>query len=148
VAGVTIAVGAVPVGGAPAGTIGLGGVDVLVGSECVVGGACCPLGMTMGVDGLPPSALPPASSPETEFCGGGQSTAVGGQLLLLPDPAESPGGGQPKAGGRRATRRSRRSAARSATWVGPYLSVPAAMMAVMDDRDAELHPRRPRRLWA
>jgi hypothetical protein len=49
--------------------------------------------MTMGVDAVPPPA--PASSPEMEFCGGGQSTAVGGQLSLLPDPDESPGGGQP-----------------------------------------------------
>jgi hypothetical protein len=41
VVGVTIAVGAVPVDGAPTGTIGLGGVDVLVDDcECEVGGAC------------------------------------------------------------------------------------------------------------
>jgi hypothetical protein len=79
--------------GAPTGTIGLAGVDVLVDSECTAGGAFCPSGMTIGVAVAPP--LPPSSEPEIEFCGGGQSTAVGGQLSLLPDPDESPGGGQP-----------------------------------------------------
>jgi hypothetical protein len=85
--------------GAPTGTIGLAGVDVLVDSECTAGGAFCPSGMTIGVAAAPP--LPPSSEPEPEpepeieFCGGGQSTAVGGQLSLLPEPDESPGGGQP-----------------------------------------------------
>ena len=71
----------------------MGGVDVLVDSECTAGGAFCPSGMTIGVAVAPP--LPASSEPEVEFCGGGQSTAVGGQLSLLPDPDESPGGGQP-----------------------------------------------------
>ena len=85
--------------GAPTGTIGVGGVDVLFDSECLAGGACCPSGMTMGADMLSPPApasLPPESELELELCDGGQSTAVGGQLSPPPEPDESPGGAQPE----------------------------------------------------
>jgi hypothetical protein len=90
--------GVVPAAGAPTGTIGLGGVDVLVGSEldeCVVGGAFWPSGMTMGVDCASPPPL--LSLPESESSCGGQPTDVGGQLSALPDPDDAPGGAQPEA---------------------------------------------------
>jgi hypothetical protein len=90
----------VPAAGAPTGTIGLGGVDVLVESEadaCVVGGAFWPSGTTMGVGCVsppPPPPPPPLSSlPASDSSCGGQSTAVGGQLSALPDPDD--GGEQP-----------------------------------------------------
>jgi len=62
----------------PTGTIGFGGVEVLVGSEPeeeVGGGGFWPLGI------------------EFDFNCGGQSTDVGGQLSVLSEPDE--GGGQP-----------------------------------------------------
>jgi hypothetical protein len=86
----------------PTGTIGLGGVEVLVESEPdegVTGGGFWPLGITIGVDGAPPPPLPPLSPLlsllESEFSCGGQSWDVGGQLSVLPDPDDEPGGGQP-----------------------------------------------------
>jgi hypothetical protein len=83
--------------GAPTGTIGVGGVDVLFDSECLAGGGCWPSGMTMGAAMLSPPALasPPPES-ESELCDGGQSTDVGGQLSPPPDPEVSPGGAQPE----------------------------------------------------
>jgi hypothetical protein len=92
--GVTMAVGAGPVTGAPTGTIGFGGADFAV--ECAGVGPFRPSGMTMGV-GVPAAspAPPPPPSFESEACAGGQSTPVGGQLSPLPDPDVSPGGGQP-----------------------------------------------------
>jgi hypothetical protein len=96
--GVPVAPG-VPVAGAPTGTIGLGGVDVLVGSEldgCVAGGAFWPSGMTMGVDCASPPPL--VSLPVSASNCGGQSTEVGGQLSALPPPPDdAPGGAQPEA---------------------------------------------------
>jgi hypothetical protein len=85
--------GFVAAGAEPTATIGVGGVEVLVESEpdaAVAGGGFWPLGMTMGV-GL----APPLSLSESEPSCGGQSTDVGGQLSVLPDPEESPGGAQP-----------------------------------------------------
>ena len=71
----------------PTGTIGVGGVEVLVESEpdeCVAGGGFWPFGMTMGVClPLPPPLL---SLPVSESSCGGQSTDVGGQLSALPEP--------------------------------------------------------------
>ena len=94
--------GVTPVGAAPTGTIGVGGVEVLVESEPdggVADGGFWPLGITMGVGLAPPPPLPPLSPPlslpESEFSCGGQSTDVGGQLSVLPDPDDEPGGGQP-----------------------------------------------------
>jgi hypothetical protein len=92
-----------PVETGPTGTIGVGDVEVLVEPEPdagVAGGGFWPLGMTMGV-GLapPPPLLPlslPLSLPESEFSCGGQSTDVGGQLSVLPDPDDEPGGAQPE----------------------------------------------------
>jgi hypothetical protein len=50
--------------------------------------------MTMGVD---LASLPlPLSLSDSDFNCGGQSTDVGGQLSVLPDPDESPGGAQPE----------------------------------------------------
>jgi hypothetical protein len=104
---VTIAVGVVLVfgvaarGAEPTGTIGLGGVDVLVEfepDEDLAGGGFWPSGMTIGVDDAsspPPPPLPPLSLPESELSCGGQSTDVGGQPSAFPDPDESPGGAQP-----------------------------------------------------
>jgi hypothetical protein len=97
--GVALVVGVAASGAEPTGTIGLGGVEVLVESEPdedLAGGGFCPSGMTMGVDDassppLPP--LPPLS--ESELSCGGQSTDVGGQPSAFPDPDESPGGAQP-----------------------------------------------------
>jgi hypothetical protein len=87
------------VGAAPACTIGVGGVDVLVESELdegVAGGGFWPLGMTMGVGLASPSPLSPLFLSESEPSCGGQSTAVGGQLSVLPDPDDEPGGAQPE----------------------------------------------------
>ena len=81
----------------PTGTIGFGGVEVLVESEPdeeVAGGGFWPLGITMGVALVSPPLLPPLSLPESDFNCGGQSTDVGGQLSVLPEPDEL-GGGQP-----------------------------------------------------
>jgi hypothetical protein len=81
----------------PTGTIGVGGVEVLVESEPdeeVAGGGFWPLGITMGVDLVSPPLLPPFSLPESVFNCGGQSTDVGGQLSVSPEPDE-PGGGHP-----------------------------------------------------
>ena len=81
----------------PTGTIGFGGMEVLVESEPdeeVAGDGFWPLGITMGVALVSPRLLPPLSLPESEFNCGGQSTDVGGQLSVLPEPDE-PGGGQP-----------------------------------------------------
>jgi hypothetical protein len=50
--------------------------------------------MTMGVD-LASPPLPPLSLSESDFNCGGQSTDVGGQLSMLPEPDEDPGGEQP-----------------------------------------------------
>jgi hypothetical protein len=80
----------------PTGTIGCGGVEVLIESEPdeeVGGGGFWPLGITMGVAFVSPPPLPPFSLPESDFNCGGQSTDVGGQLSVLPEPDE--GGGQP-----------------------------------------------------
>jgi hypothetical protein len=92
----------VPVETGPTGTIGVGDVEVLVESEPdagVAGGSFWPLGMTMGVGLAPPPPLwplsPPLSLPESDFNCGGQSTDVGGQLSVLPDPDDEPGGAQP-----------------------------------------------------
>jgi len=90
--------GVTPVGAAPTGTIGVGGVEVLVESEPDDGVACgglWPSGTTMGVGLTPPSPWPALPLPESEFSCGGQSTEVGGQLSVLPDPDDEPGGGQP-----------------------------------------------------
>jgi hypothetical protein len=99
--GVVLALGVVAAGAEPAGTIGVGVVEVLVESEFdegVAGGGFCPPGMTMGVGLAPlpplPPLSPPLSLPVSEFSCGGQSTDVGGQLSVLPDPSE-PGGAQP-----------------------------------------------------
>ena len=92
---VALVLGVVASAADPTGTIGFGGVEVLVESaadEEAVGGGLWPLGITMGVDLV--SLLPPLSLPEFDFNCGGQSTDVGGQLSVLPEPDE-PGGGQP-----------------------------------------------------
>jgi hypothetical protein len=50
----------IAVDGDPTGTIGLGGVEVLVESEPdegVTGGGFWPLGITIGVDGAPPTTV-------------------------------------------------------------------------------------------
>jgi hypothetical protein len=104
-----VALGVVPVGAGPTETIGLGGVEVLAESEPdegVAGAGFWPLGITMGVGWPPPPAPPPLpplpllppplSLPASELSCGGQSTDVGGQLSVLPDPDESPGGAQPE----------------------------------------------------
>jgi hypothetical protein len=105
-----VALAVVPVGAEPTGTIGVGDVEVLVEAEPdedLAGGGFWPLGMTIGVDDasppppplppLPPLPLvsPPLSLPESELSCGGQSTDFGGQLSVLPDPDEPPGGAQP-----------------------------------------------------
>ena len=80
----------------PTGTIGFGGVEVLVESEPdeeVGGCGFWPFGITMGVALVSPPLLPALSLPESDFNCGGQSTDVGGQLSVLPEPDE--GGGQP-----------------------------------------------------
>ena len=80
----------------PTGTIGFCGVEVLVESapdEEAGGGGFRPLGITMGVALVSPPPLPPLSLSESDFNCGGQSTDVGGQLSVLPEPDE--GGGQP-----------------------------------------------------
>jgi hypothetical protein len=90
--------GGVAAGADPTGTIGVGEVEVLVESafdEGVAGGGFWPLGMTMGVGFASPPPLLPLSLSESEPSCGGQSTDVGGQLSVLPDPEESPGGAQP-----------------------------------------------------
>ena len=77
-------------------TIGVGSVDLLVESapdEETAGGGCWPLGITMGAALVSDPLLPPLSLPESDFNCGGQSTDVGGQLSVLPEPEE--GGGQP-----------------------------------------------------
>jgi hypothetical protein len=51
--------------------------------------------MTMGVGLAPPPPLLPLSLPESEFSCGGQSTDVGGQLSVLADPDDEPGGARP-----------------------------------------------------
>jgi hypothetical protein len=54
--------------------------------------------MTMGVGSAPTPPLPPLSPlslPVSELSFAGQSTDVGGQLSVFPDPDESPGGAQP-----------------------------------------------------
>ena len=82
----------------PAGTIGVGGVEVLVESEPdagAAGGGFWPLDMTMGV-GLASPCLPLVFVSEFDFSCGGQSTVVGGQLSVLPDPDDAPGGAQPE----------------------------------------------------
>jgi hypothetical protein len=95
--GVVLVVGVAARGAEPTGTIGLGGVEVLVESEPdkdLAGGGFWPSGMTIGADDAsPPSPLPPLS--ESELSCGGQSTDVGGQPSAFPDPDESPGGAQP-----------------------------------------------------
>jgi hypothetical protein len=93
--GVALVVGVAARGAAPTGTIGLGGVEVLVEFDEVFGGGVWPLGMTMGVDAASASPFPPFALPESEFSCGGQSTDVGGQLSVFPLPDESPGGAQP-----------------------------------------------------
>jgi hypothetical protein len=96
--GVALVLGVVDVGAEPTGTIGVGGVEVLVESELdegVAGGGFWPLGMTIGV-GLAPPLLSPLSLSESEPSCGGQSTEVGGQLSVLPDPDDEPGGAQPE----------------------------------------------------
>jgi hypothetical protein len=73
----------------PTGTIGLGGVEVLVESEPdegVTGGGFWPLGITISVDGAPRRPLPPMLSR--------QSRDVGCQLSVLPDPDDEPGRGE------------------------------------------------------
>ena len=95
--GVELVLGVVAVDADPTGTIGLGGVEVLVESEPddgVAGGGFWPLGITMGVGLTPASPWPALPLPESEFSCGGQSTEVGGQLSVLPDPDDEPGGGQ------------------------------------------------------
>jgi hypothetical protein len=97
--GVALVLGVVDMGAEPTGTIGLGGVEVLVESESdegVAGGGLWPLGMTMGVDLASPPPLSPLSLSESEPSCGGQSTDVGGQLSVLPDPDDEPGGAQPE----------------------------------------------------
>jgi hypothetical protein len=71
----------------PTGTIGFGGMEVLVESEPdeeVDGGGFWPLGITIGVALASPPLLPPLSLSESDFNCGGQSTDVGGQLSVLP----------------------------------------------------------------
>jgi hypothetical protein len=87
------------VGAEPTGTIGVGGVEVLVESDPDAGVACggfWPSGMTMGVGLAPPPPLAPLSLSESEPSCGGQSTDVGGQLYAFPDPDDEPGGAQPE----------------------------------------------------
>ena len=83
-------------GAAPTGTIGVGLVEVLGESlwpdDDLACGGCWPAGSTMGVAAWL-SAFPPLS--DSELKSGGQSTDVGGQLSVLPDP--SPGAAQPAA---------------------------------------------------
>jgi hypothetical protein len=96
--GVVLVLVVVPVETGPTGTIGVGDVEVLVESEPdagVAGGGFCPLGMTMGVGLASPPPLSPLSLSESEPSCGGQSTDVGGQLSVFPDPDE-PGGAQPE----------------------------------------------------
>jgi hypothetical protein len=93
--GVALVVGVVARGAAPTGTIGVGGVEVLVEFDEDFGGGFWPSGMTMGVDAASPLPLSPFALPESEFSCGGQSTDVGGQLSVFPAPDESPGGAQP-----------------------------------------------------
>jgi hypothetical protein len=88
------------VGAEATGTIGVGGIEVLVESEPdegVAGGGFLPLGVTMGVDGASPPFLSPLSLLESALSRGGQSKDVGGQLSVLPDPDDEPGGAQPEA---------------------------------------------------
>jgi hypothetical protein len=88
------------VGADATGTIGVGGVEVLVESEPdagLAGGGFWPLGMTMGVGLALPPPLSPLSLSESEPSCGGQSTDVGGQLSAFPDPDESFEGAQPAA---------------------------------------------------
>jgi len=71
---------------------------VLVESEpdaAVAGGGFWPLGMTIGVVLASPLLPLSLSLSEFDFSCGGQSTDVGGQLSVLSDPDESPGGEQP-----------------------------------------------------
>ena len=92
--------GFVAAGAEPTGTIGVAGVEVLVESEPdagVAGGGFWPLGMTMGVGLALPPPLSPLSLSESEPSCGGQSTDVGGQLSVFPEPDESSEGGQPAA---------------------------------------------------
>src|SRR5262245_11351464 len=93
--GVGVVLVAGSAGAAPAGTIGLAGVDVLVESEdAVAGGGFWPSGITMGVDFVSPSPLESLSLSESDFNCGGQSIDVGGQLSVLSDPDD--GGAQPE----------------------------------------------------
>jgi hypothetical protein len=92
--------GFVAVGAEPTGTIGVVGVEVLAESEPeagAAGGGFWPLGMTMGVGLASPPPLSPLALSESEPNCGGQSTDVGGQLSVLPDPDDEPGGAQPEA---------------------------------------------------
>jgi hypothetical protein len=65
----------------------------------VAGGAVWPSGTTMGVAFVVSPLLPPPLSlleSESELSCGGQSTDVGGQLSVLPEPDDELGGGQPE----------------------------------------------------
>lgn len=63
--------------------------------EGIGGAGFWPLGRTIGV-GLPAPFLSPLALPVSKLSCGGQSTDVGGQLSVLPDPDDEPGGGQPE----------------------------------------------------
>ncbi len=92
--------GFVAAGAEPTGTIGVGGVEELVESEPdagAAGGGFWPSGITMGVGLESPPPLSPLSLSESEPSCGGQSTDVGGQLSVLPDPDDEPGGAHPEA---------------------------------------------------
>ena len=73
----------------PAGTIGVGVVDVEVLSLFSLGGGDCPSGMTIGV-ALPepesPPPLPESLRPAVEMSDGGQSNFVGGHIFDSSDP--------------------------------------------------------------
>ena len=77
----------------------LGGVEVLVESERddgVAGGGFSPLGMTIGVDWRRHHCCRRSPPSLSESSCGGQSTDVGGQLSVFPDPDDESGGAQPE----------------------------------------------------
>jgi hypothetical protein len=77
------------VGHPPAGTIGVGFVDVEVLSLSSLGGGDCPLGITIGValsEPESPPPLPESLRPAVEMSDGGQSSFVGGHIFESSEP--------------------------------------------------------------